>query len=426
MNLENVPFAIIGISHHTAPVQVRGEVALNVEDQKITLEYLKKSDYTQGCIVLSTCNRTEIYLSSENIEQSVIDFKDWFSNYKQCDYFNNADYTYVHSGVKAVEHFFKVISSLDSQIVGETQITGQVKEAYNLALEMHATDSLINKIFNFGIQAQKDVRNSTYLCAGAVSISFAGVELAEKIFNKLEDKKVLLFGAGETAELAADHFSKKGVRQFHVINRTYEKAESLAKLLNGKAFSLDQMDDAFEGVDIVISATSSTEHVITFAYIKQLGRKRRNTPLFLIDLAIPRDIDPAIEKLQGVYLYNLDDLQEIVKINTSKRTKEIPKALKSIDDVMQDWVEWYGTYSLSSTIGKLKNYFEQVCTNEINRALKAIPEDSTDPCDFDVLKTNLINKLVRQHIKLLKKTNGNPDYQQTHINLIHDLFELEK
>ena len=424
MNIEQIPFLVIGISHHTAPVGIREAVALDEDEQKSTLEFLKQDEHVNGCLVLSTCNRTEIYISSENPESCFDLVKTWFHTAKQCDYFSHTGHTYTHSGHEAVQHFFKVISSLDSQIVGETQITGQVKEAYNLAFEQHATDSLINKLFNFGIQAQKKVRNETYLCNGAVSISFAGVELAERIFNKLDDMQVLVVGAGETAELAADHFRKKGVTQFKVVNRTLSRAEALADTLGGAAFSLDRLPECIEGTDIIISATASPEYVITHDLVRQVLKKRRHDPLFLIDLAIPRDIDPQIDEMTDVYLYNLDDLQEIVKLNTDKRKNEIPKAMKSVDAVMKDFMDWFATYSMSSTISKLKDYFTDVLTNEINRVARDFPNGQAK--ELETLKTNLINKLVRQHVKLIKKTNGNADHQKQHLDMIRDLFELDK
>lgn len=422
MMFEHIPFAVLGISHKTAPVDIREQVALSVEEQDDVLKLFIADEHTSGAMVLSTCNRTEIYLSSEHIEASLSVFQTWFTENKKVPYFQD-EYAYVYTGYDGLLHFFKVISSLDSQIIGETQITGQVKEAYNKALELHATDSLLNKVFNFGIQAQKKVRNNTYLCQGAVSISFAGVELAEKIFSRLEDRVVLLVGAGETAELSADHFRKKGVSTFHVVNRTLSKAQRLAEQLDGKAFGMDDIEAAFDKIDIVISATASQDYVITYEMIKKIHKKRKNAPLFLIDIAIPRDIDPAISRLDDVYLYNLDDLTEIVKLNTQKRADELPKATRIIDGVIEDFEEWFGTYSLSSTISKLKTYFQNLFHNEIKRAAKNIPEDAQPA--LDELEKNLTNKFLRQHIKLLKK-NGSIDGQNSHIEVIHNLFELEE
>ncbi len=422
MMFEQIPLTVLGISHKTAPVDIREQVALSVDEQHDILNALAADEHTHGAIVLSTCNRTEIYLSSDHTESSLSTFHSWFETNKSVSHFRE-EFAYIYTGYDALFHFFKVISSLDSQIVGETQITGQVKDAYNRALELKATDSLLNKIFNFGIQAQKKVRNDTYLCQGAVSISFAGVELAEKIFSRLEDRSVLLVGAGETAELCSEHFRKKGVSTFHILNRTFTKAEALAKRFAGKAFAFDQLESAFTNVDIVISATASTDYVLTLDLIKKIRKQRKNAPLFLIDLAIPRDIDPAINKLDGIYLYNLDDLSEIVSINTEKRLEELPKATKIIESVIKDFEEWFATYSLSSTIGRLKTYFQTIFHNEIKRATKDVTPEAQPA--LDELEKNLTNKLLRQHVKLLKK-NGSTTDQNVHIEMIHKLFELEE
>ncbi len=422
MMFEHFPFAVLGISHKTAPVDIREKVALSVEEQDDILKLFIADEHTSGAMVLSTCNRTEIYVSSEHIEASLSVLQAWFKQHKKAPYFQGT-FAYLYTGYDGVLHFFKVISSLDSQIIGETQITGQVKEAFNRALVLNATDSLINKIFNFGIQAQKKVRTNTYLCQGAVSISFAGVELAEKIFSRLEDRAVLLVGAGETAELSAEHFRKKGVSEFHVVNRTLSKAQALAARLSGAAFGMDNIEQAFDNVDIVISATASPHYVITFDFMKSMHKKRKKAPIFLIDLAVPRDIDPTISKLEDVYLYNLDDLTEIVNLNTQKRADELPKAARIIDSVVKDFEEWFGTYSLSSTIGKLKSYFQNIFHNEIKRASRDLTVE-VQPA-LDELEKNLTNKFLRQHIKLLKK-NGSTSDQNLHIEMIHHLFELDE
>lgn len=421
MKFEQIPLAVTGISHKTAPVEIRESAALSKDEQIAILKQFLEHEYTQGTIVLSTCNRTEVYLSSEHIEASLSVLHAWFREQKSIDYFETAN-AYLYTGHDALFHFFKVISSLDSQIIGETQITGQVKDAYTLAFELKATDSLLNKIFHFGIQAQKKVRNDTYLCQGAVSISFAGVELAEKIFADMQNRTVLLIGAGETAELCAEHFRKKGVSRFRIANRTFKKAQLLAETFNGCAFEMNDLESAFENVDIAIAATASQNYVLTTELIKKIARERKNRSLLLIDLAIPRDIDPSVNKLADVYLYNLDDLREIVKINSEKRSSEIPKADKILEGMIKDFDEWFATYSLSMTISKLKSYFERLFHHETNRISKNMPAEARP--GLEELQRNLTNKLVRQYIKLLKKNSTTID-QQTYIELIHNLLELD-
>lgn len=421
---EKIPLAVYGISHKTAPVHIREKVALSTAEQETFLKTLISDGYTQGALVLSTCNRTEIYLSSEETDGSLSTLKSLYTTHKpEYAYYLSDEFFYLYRGYNALFHFFKVISSLDSQIVGETQITSQVKNAYQQAYDLNATDSLMNKSFNYGIQAQKKVRTKTYLCQGAISISFAGVKLAEKIFYDLENHTALLVGAGETAELCLEHFRKRGVQKFHIANRTIDKAEKLARRFGGTAFHMDDLETAFQGVDIVISATSSQTYVINAKLIKNIIKSHKHHPLFLIDLAIPRDIDPSINDMDNVYLYNLDDLNEIVKLNTKKRENEIPKALQLIETVIEDFNKWFATYSMSSTISKLKRHYRSLLHSEIDRvAVNASPDTQMI---FEELEENLTNKLLRQYVILMKK-NGSSNKQQLYIEMIHNLMELGK
>ncbi|MCK5371647.1 MAG: glutamyl-tRNA reductase, partial [Cyclobacteriaceae bacterium] len=208
---DQIPLGLIGISHKTAPVEVREKVALSDEEQKIAVRYIMDNFRTDGCMVLSTCNRTEIYVSNNNIESTIEHIKSWLNDFKKCTEYTDDSITYGLQDVNVVEHFFKVLSGLESQIIGEQQITGQVKDSYDLTHNLNGTDALINKLFNFAMQAKKKVHNETFLSDGTVSISFAGVELARKIFSDLTNKNVLLVGAGKTAELAAYHFRENGV-----------------------------------------------------------------------------------------------------------------------------------------------------------------------------------------------------------------------
>ncbi|NIO00786.1 MAG: glutamyl-tRNA reductase [Candidatus Latescibacteria bacterium] len=425
LNLDHsVPIALIGISHKTAPIEIREKVALDAKEQESVLRSLSKAFEIDGCLVVSTCNRTEVYISAEEYETVIPEIQRWLDGYKKSGYFTNEQYAYVLTGLDAVRHLFSVISSLDAQVVGEPQITGQVKDAYNLAKELKTTDSLLNKIISFGLQAQKKIRRNTFLADGAVSISFAGVELARKIFNTFDDRHLLLIGAGETAELAAQHFLEKGAGSIAVVNRTLEKARELAGRFNGKAYGFDELSSAFNGVDIVISATSSSDHVLSAEFMSEISKARRYAPMFLIDLAIPRDIDPDVDKIDGIYLYNLDDLQAIVQINLDKRKQEMPKSFKILDRYVVEFEKWIATHSTSSTINRLRRYFDHIRRSEMNRLRKRLPKDNMDEIDY--LTQSIMNKLMHQHIKTLKKTATDPERHQQNVELMRDLYELDQ
>ncbi len=420
---DQIPIGLIGISHKTATVEIREQVALNEEEQKIAIKEMISNFDIDGCLIVSTCNRTEIYISGEDYTAQLPKIRSWLDTYKKCQHFTDDQITYQIVGSETVQHFFKVISGLDSQIVGEPQITGQVKDSYNLAHEMQATGTVINKLFNFGLQAEKKVRSDTFLSDGAVSVSFAGVELARKIFNNLKDKEILLIGAGETAELAAVHFLEKGVKNIHIANRTYSRAEELANKFGGRAFKLSELQIALMQVDIVISATSSKEYVVTKEMMTTICRERHHEPVFIIDLAIPRDIDPEIDNLDGIYLYNLDDLHEIVQMNLEKRKQEIPKSLKIIDEYIMEFQRWMSSHSMASIITRLRNHFDSLRIKELERLKKRLPEEGFNEIEY--LTQSIINKLMHQHIKSLKKNVSNPDLYQQHVDFIINLYELE-
>jgi glutamyl-tRNA reductase len=422
---EQIPVCIFGISHHTAPVEIREKVALNTEEQKSVLKQITDSYSVDGALILSTCNRTEVYLSGEHSDAESENIRQLLNEIKNTAHYTDASITYQYHDEEAVRHFFKVISGIDSQIVGEVQITGQVKDGYNLTHELNTADTLINKLFNYGMQTKKKVFNDTFLYDGTVSVSFAGVELARKIFSDLTNKNILLIGAGKTAELAAGHFLEHGAQRIHVVNRTLSKAKELAEKFNGTAYQLDDLPKALMDSDIVISATSSDEFVITPELISPVVKARHRQPIFLIDLAIPRDLDPKINSIDGVYLYNLDDLQEIVKSNLESRKKEIPKSLKIVDEFVEEFKQWISTHSMSVIVGKIKKRLDTLRLNEIDRLKKHLPANGYKE-GIDQLTESIVNKVVRQHVKTLKKHASDPEKYQQQIELIYNLYELDE
>jgi len=418
-----IPLSLIGISHKTAPVDIREKVALDADRQKLLLPSLIGQYAIDGCMIVSTCNRTELYLSGEESRSILPQIRLYLDREKNCNYFSDQNFTYTFYDLDTVKHFFRVVSGLDSQILGEPQITGQVKDAYLTAQNLRTTDTVLNKLYNFALQAEKSIRSDTFLTDGAVSVSYAGVELARKIFSDLAEKRVLMIGAGETAELALTHFMERGVSQISIVNRTVNKAEELAARFNGRAFGLDQLDAAFKNADIVISATSSPQPVVTFEFIRNLMRNRRHAPLLLIDLAMPRDIEPAIQKLDDVFLYNLDDLNEVVQANLEKRRAEIPKCEKIIDTYAMDFFRWFSSHSVGATIHRLQKFFDKLRHDELDRLRKRLPPDKFSEIDY--LTQSIVNKIMHKHIKAMKKSAGNPDLYQQRIDFINELYDLD-
>lgn len=419
---ENIPIAVVGINHHTADVEIREKAVFNDKQQTLLMNRLSKLYRTRGIFVLSTCNRTEIYVCGRKAIKFIEEICAWLDEFKKVSVFSNQDITYIVRGSAAIHHFFRVISSLDSQIIGEPQITGQVKTAYEKAHGLKHTDIFINKMYNFGMQVEKQVRSKTYLTDGAVSISFAAVELARKIFGDLQNTTVMLIGAGETAELAATHFVKRKVSRIIVANRTYKKARQLAEKFHGDAIALREASQFLEQVDIVITATSSDNFIIDKQDIENVAKKRDYRSIFLIDLAIPRDVNPEVTDVDGIFLYNLDALQGIVQKNIEQRRAEIPKAEKIVEEHVLNYIKWYKTLPMVKTIRQLSKYFEEIREQEFERLKNRFPESHL--ADAEYLSKSLMKKLLHHHIMTLRRSNGDPLRLKQHIDLVGEIYPL--
>lgn len=422
MNNREIPIAVIGISHRSADVSIREKASFSEQEQNTLIRQYAVKYKTSGILVLSTCNRTEIYVSGSDAVENMEDLCLWLDTFKPEPVFTNSDYTYLYTGIEAVRHFFRVASSLDSLMIGEPQITGQVKTAYENSRGSDNSNIIINKMYHIGMQAEKLVRSKTYLTDGAVSVSFAGVELARKIFGNLEKTTVLMIGAGETAELAATHFAKRNVKQILVVNRTLAKAERIAENCSGRALPISDLDQALNQADVVITATSSTEYVLTRTMLEKMAKDREYKSIFLIDLAIPRDIDPEARNVDGVFLYNLDSLQEIVRTNIKKRENEIPRAEKIVDGYVQEYIEWFGSLPVADTITQLNRYFEEVREKEFERLKGRFSEENLQEAEY--LSKSLVKKLLHKHIVTLRQNNQDPGKQKQHMELMSEMYQL--
>lgn len=420
---DELTFAVIGINHKTAPVKIRERVVIEGEAQTQVADTIRKNWKLDGIMLLSTCNRSEIYLSGEQVRSKAGEIRKYLDQYTDTKYFTDEKITYMYDNWEAVRHFIRVTSSLDSQVIGEPQITGQVKEAYQRSYENGFNDIFINKLFNFSLKVEKQIRRDTFLTDGAVSVSFAAVELSKKIFSALEDKKILLIGAGETAELAAKHFIGKGAFGLTITNRTYTRARKLADELQASAVPIEHLEHSLLDSDIVITATGSQTYMVGYDQLHSVCHHRNYKPIFLIDLSMPRDIDPRVENLDGVFLYNLDDLNEIVTKNLKIRLGEIPKADKIIEENLPELVAWHKNRSVTSTIINLTDFFESLRIAEFERLKKRFPRDSWPEVDY--LTKSMINKILHKHIKLLKGNNSEHRQRYQLLDVLNELYEFD-
>ena len=317
-----MPFLVIGLSHHTAPVTLRERFSFAEARVPATLQRMRDSGLVDEALILSTCNRVEIYASTSlEAREAFPALRDFLTS---CHEYRDplTDEIYTLGEPHSVEHLFKVASGLDSMVLGETEILGQLKKAYDLALQHKHTGGVLNKTFQRAFNVAKQIRTETNIQRGSVSVGSVAVELAEKIFNSLKDREIMVIGAGDTSEKTARALLSRGARSLLVSNRSHDRAVALADELGGRAVRFDDWAGEFGQIDIVISSTSAPHYVMDRAKLEPLMRLRRNRPLLLIDIAVPRDIEPEVNFLENVYLYNIDDLQAIASDYLKLRKEE--------------------------------------------------------------------------------------------------------
>jgi len=398
--------ALIGLSHKTAPVEVRESLALTTDDQKAILERCVQDERVYESVVVSTCNRSEFYF----VTQLDIDLNQMFDElvlkHLAQQRKDIADYLYLETGEAVVSHLFKVSASLDSMVVGEAQILGQLKDAYDLAFEQGATARVFNKLFRLSFETGKRVRSETDIGSSAVSISYAAVELAKRVFDTLEGRRVLLLGAGEMSELTALHMQANGASEVVVANRTFARAEELAQKFQGSAVEFDQRYEALRTIDIVVSATAATEYVITKEELSAIVSRRRG-PLFFFDIAVPRDIDPACADFRNVFVYDVDALDGIVESNKAERMVEAAKAEIIVQEEIVNFEKWLELMEVEPTIAAMREQAESMRQAELARARKHLGELSQKQLDsVDKLTQSVVNKMLHTPTRKLRDASG--------------------
>ncbi len=363
----------IGLNFKNAPVEYREVLACNKEDLKNLLPLLRTINGVEEVCVLSTCNRVEIYGLFES-ERAVKELIDTFLDFKGANK-SISKYFFTLKDKKAVFHIFKVASSLDSMVVGEPQIVHQFKEAFFLAKEIGTSGKILNRLFEKALKASKRVRTETKIARNAVSVSYVSVELAKRIFGDLRKARVLLVGAGEMGELAANYLKRIGANLL-ITNRTYERAMKLAQKLEGSALRFEDMEDYISDMDIIIVSTGAQNYVITEKLIRKAMKKRDYKPMFIIDISVPRNVEPSVGKIDEVFLYNIDDLREIVEMNMKDRLKEASKGEILLWDEVKKFFEWLESLKVEPLVLELKRRLAPVEKKEpyvrkiVHRAIK--------------------------------------------------------
>ncbi len=395
----------VGLSHRTAPVELRECVDFARGGLEQALAALAGRGIGREMVVLSTCNRAEIYAVGDN-DATVERVSRFFSEYHGLPHDEMAGHLYVRSGAEAARHLFRVAAGLDSLVVGEPQILGQVKAAYSAAHEGRFTAALMNRLFHSAFAAGKRVRSETGLGEGAVSVSYAAIALAKKIFGDLKGRSVLILGAGEMAKLTGVHLQAQHVKQIAIASRTLQTAQNLAAHLGGTAVAWDALDTALHAADIVVTATGASEPVLTRARIDEAMRGRRGRPLFIIDIALPRDVEASAGDLDQVFLYNIDDLRAIVQENLARRTAELSRADAIVEEEVGKFVAWMQSREIVPTVVALRQRFESIRQSELARLepkLTGLPPEARTRVD-EVTRL-IVEKLLLTPTEQLKSVS---------------------
>jgi glutamyl-tRNA reductase len=412
----------MGLNHQTAPVALRECLAFSPEETETALEALIHRPCIREALLLSTCNRVEVLVTCDDPARAIADLEGFISDFKHLpiDEFRSSLYRYVDND--AVRHLFRVASSLDSMVVGEPQILGQIKAAYGAAIHRRASGVILNRLLHRTFFVAKRIRTETGIGDHAVSISYAAIELARKIFGSLEGRRVLLIGAGEMAELAVEHLIRHRAGEILVANRTFAHGVSLAQRFGGQAIRFEEVEARLATVDIIISSTGAPGFVVVPAQVSAVLRHRRNRPLFFIDIAVPRDIDPRVNRLSNVYVYDIDDLKGVVEENVQDRQQEALKAERIIDEAVLRFSQWRQSLEVVPTIVALHRKLELIADAEIKKTLQG-----SKPPDEAALKrmaTAMINKFLHDPTQILKG-DGHRGNRQELLGLLQRLFHLD-
>jgi len=417
---------VAGLSHRNAPVELREQLAVDEDKLRGLLRDVAASGVVREAIILSTCNRVEVYAVAEVPGEARAATFRQLCRHRGVETAAVEAALYTYAEGDAVRHAFRVASSLDSMVIGEPQILGQVKDAFALAQSCEAVGPALHSLFTQAFAVAKKVRTETEISRHAVSVSFAAVELAKKIFAGLEGKAVLLVGAGKMSELAARHLVEQGVFPVYVTNRTWARAQEMARALSGTAVPFDELPTALGAVDIVITSTGATEPVVRRDMVQRVMHGRRGRPLFFIDIAVPRDVEGTVDTLDDVYCYDIDDLKQVVDANLRERVREAHRAEALIDREVAKFLAKQGDVEVIPTIVSLRERLEAIRTGEVKRTLSRLPNASPETREaIEALSSAIVNKILHAPITKLRESSraGSP---RSWLDLVHELFGLAR
>jgi glutamyl-tRNA reductase len=418
---------LIGVNHKTAPVELREKLAFSSEELENALKLFQKSPHISEAMIISTCNRVEVLMVAKNRLSAIETIASFIAETKNIEQKELKASTYIFSGTRSVQHIFRVASSLNSMMIGEPQILGQVKEAFKTAVNKKSTGLILNRLMHKAFTVAKRVRSETGIGGHAVSISYAAVELAKKIFATLDDKTVMLVGAGEMAELAVEHLTRNTASgRLLVANRTLSVGVELANRYNGHAVRLEEIPEKLKTADIIISSTGSPDYVITKNHVKPAMRSRKNRPLFFIDIAVPRDIDPAINRISNAYVYDIDDLQGVINENIETRNAESIKAERIVDESVIKFSDWYESLDVIPTIIALRKKLDAIADAELSKTMQTLQHLSADDqMAFKRMTDSMVKKILHDPTLFLKAPGPHRN-KSVYLDYTRNLFNLDQ
>lgn len=419
---------VLGLNHRSAPVNVRELFSFDKTEMVEALNHVYEHEQVAECVLLSTCNRTELYAVLEDVTEPKQFMLDLLKHLKGAeDLAVDANWFFTYEGAELMHHLFNVAASLDSLVLGEGQILSQLKGAYITAYSRGLTGPVFNIIFQRAISVGKKVRTVTGIANTPVSVSYAAVNLAEDCLAKpLSEAKVLILGAGEMSELTATHLQAKGVKSIFVSNRTYHKAVALAKRFGGEAVNFTEYIDRAKEADIVITSTGAPHYIIDTAAAERIAAGRKDNPIVMIDIAVPRDIDPDVAQVEGVYLFNIDALESVVEANKAQRAKEAEKAKPIIEQAVAEIDQKLQYLSVRPMMVLISDKAERIRKRELHRAMAKMPEaDEKTRKIMDNMSRMIIRKLLREPMIRFGEIAGKEE-EQEYWRLFHDMFDLEK
>jgi glutamyl-tRNA reductase len=415
---------VVGLNHRTAPVEVRERIAFQDDEVSDVLSATRNEGVLREAVLLSTCNRTEFYGLSNDNGAAEMYMRELIASQKKVDLAAHPGYAYTLTRMESVRHLLRVAAGLDSLVLGESQILGQVRRAHELAVGSGTCGLVLNRILQSAVTVGKRVRNETSIGAGAVSVASAAAELADKIFKDLSSRTVLLIGVGEMGALTARHMVERKVAQLTIANRTFHKAEELAHDLGGRAIPLDRLETALASVDIVISSTGATTPIVTREVMKPIASNRGGKPLFIIDIAVPRDFEASIGEIDGIFLHDIDDMNLLVDKNLVKRRAEIPKAETIVEQELEVFMNWRASLAATPVIKKLRERVDSLRALEVSKHRKRFC--GADREQLELLTESIVSKILHPLMSHVREWSDEGPLGALRIDTLYEAFDLER